>query len=1397
MQAPESGGLEVETTLENPPKVQDENSGGVKEESDDSAVHSGDDEVEKSSNENPVLVLLNPKNEIANVEEEKMPELTTASISTTENDKEEKKAVKVKDGNELVFIQDNLISITVTPPNAKSFEVQVSPQEIVQELHHLLIDHETTCQRTCFSLRLDGVKMDNFSELKSIPGLESGCEIKVVEEPYSLREVKVHLRHVRELLNSLEFEEAHLGAEGHSLSYLNIITQNDVAEEAASKNETSPSSTPNSPPSPSHVPSSSRSNSPNNKKNNRNKSDSDSSEENGKPNSNNKIHRYKTLLSSLPKQLDPSSYRPPEYVLPGVKEASLAQMHPENTIKVKSCLKVLTMSLWNPPPQNRKLHGDLMYLYVITLEDKHFHITASTRGFYVNKSDLTTFDPKPENFTPPCHSLVDLLMDISPGFRINFPVLNKVRCNRHIFERVGTPFQLHAWTAPQQNHHVNHVHAEDFLSTRTSVEETIPGQSTRDWNEELAATRELPKTTLPERLLRERAMFKAHCDFVAAATRGAVMVIDGNIMPINPGEDRTMQMFIWNNIFFSLGFDVKDHYKDLGGNYAAFYAPLADLNGLRAYQAVDAEGLHILGTVVVDYRGYRVTAQSIIPGILEREQEQSIVHGSIDFGKTVITNKEYTELIDKVAKPLRQLKHSIISGEDESSKVVEIQTSVECKGITGNDGRRYLLDLLRTFPPDVNFLKHDDDEPEQLLPNCTKLGFPKKHRHQLATFRPELVEAFAEQKYIEFMQSCAAQIFALRSLPTDAAGEAQKAFQAAIDGTTNNSNSESSAITPTTDTSIPSVPQPSASHDATKSAGHLHRAVVREAARKAGSCTDSEFDLRFNTDLFTRGIKHADSEEDIKIQKDLIKEAAEFLVSNQIPTFIRDCAQQTVLPVDGQSLTDAMHERGLSSRYLGKIIQLIPESNQLNYLKRICVTELYSRCIRHILRSYLQSVPQTHLCASIVHFLNCLLSSCKSNPNNMDHESKKKRRNRRLKDLKSDWNKLTSQTLWTQISEEAKQYFDYTSELKSIDEVYEKHQIQRIAMLRNVCLKNGIQVLNREYDFESKHKPTFIEDDILDVYPVVKHVPPRASDAYHFYASGQVKIQQGAIKQAIEYISESLSLFNNVYGVMHLEIASCYRSIARLQYISGDHPEAVSNQQKALIMFERILGIDHATTMFAYVNLAIYCFANSQIQSSLKLLYRAKYLMNVMYGDDHPDMAQINSTIGLVLHGLQEYDLSLTYLLDALRINVLGGKQNLKTALSYHLVARAYSCKGNFRQALHNEKQTYKLYQALLGDEHDKTKESEEFLRHLTQQAVSLQRTMNEIYQKGSKAAIPPLQIMPPSISSVVDLINAINGIVRLVPASATDTNTKVPEPNKPIKDVTEAKEEKKIEKEK
>ena len=78
--------------------------------------------------------------------------------------------------------------------------------------------------------------------------------------------------------------------------------------------------------------------------------------------------------------------------------------------------------------------------------------------------------------------------------------------------------------------------------------------------------------------------------------------------------------------------------------------------------------------------------------------------------------------------------------------------------------------------------------------------------------------------------------------------------------------------------------------------------------------------------------------------------------------------------------------------------------------------------------------------------------------------------------------------------------------------------------------------------------------------------------------------------------------------------------------------------------------------------------------------------------------------------------------------------------------------------ALANEKETFTIYKTQLGDEHEKTKESGECLKHLTQQAVVLQKKMNDLYQGKTKAGLPPIQIQPPSMSSVLDMLNIING---------------------------------------
>uniref|UniRef100_A0A672ZDH9 Clustered mitochondria protein homolog n=1 Tax=Sphaeramia orbicularis TaxID=375764 RepID=A0A672ZDH9_9TELE len=1196
---------------------------------------------------------------------------------------------------EVIVIQDTGFTVKIQAPGTEPFDLQVSPQEMVQEIHQVLMDREDTCHRTCFSLQLDGNVLDNFAELKSIEGLQEGSLLKVVEEPYTVREARIHVRHIRDLLKSLDPSDAYNGVDCNSLSFLSIFTDGDLGDSGKRK-----------------------------KKGN---------------------------------ELEQIDCTPPEHILPGSKERPLVPLQPQNKDwKPMQCLKVLTMSGWNPPPGNRKMHGDLMYLYIVTVEERHVSITASTRGFYLNQSTTYTFNPKPANPSFLSHSLVELLSQISPAFKKNFTALQKKRVQRHPFERIATPFQVYSWTAPQVDHAMDCVRAEDAYTSRLGYEEHIPGQ-TRDWNEELQTTRELPRKNLPERLLRERAIFKVHSDFAAAATRGAMAVIDGNVMAINPGEETRMQMFIWNNIFFSLGFDVRDHYRELGGDAAAHAAPTNDLNGVRAYGAVDVEGLYTLGTVVVDYRGYRVTAQSIIPGILEREQEQSVIYGSIDFGKTVVSHNKYLELLDKTSRPLKVQRHNVLN---EKNETVELCSSVECKGIIGNDGRHYILDLLRTFPPDLNFLPV---EGEELPPESQRQGFPRQHRHRLACLRQELIEAFVEHRYLLFMKMAALQLMQQK---------ANKETKTDVPAITENANTptESNADTPqthTTSSDSSNAPTTEVSSDNPKS-----REVVLNACKAVGSISNTSFDIRFNPDIFSPGVRFPDdSTDDVQKQKQLLKDAAAFLVSCQIPSLVKDCLDHSALPMDGATLTEALHQRGINVRYLGTVLEFLdktPAKAQLEHFYRIGISELITRCAKHIFKTYLQGVELSALSAAVSHFLNCFLSSFPDAvahlpPDELVSRRKSRKRRNRVPGSGDNtaWASLTPSELWKNIVSEAQSYYHFAIECESVDQVVEKYGLQKSTLLREISIKTGIQILIKEYNFDSRHKPAFTEEDILNIFPVVKHVNPKASDAFHFFQSGQAKVQQGFLKEGCELINEALNLFNNVYGAMHVEICACLRLLARLNYIMGDHAEALSNQQKAVLMSERVLGIEHPNTIQEYMHLALYCFANGQLSTALKLLYRARYLMLLVCGEDHPEMALLDSNIGLVLHGVMEYDLSLRFLENALTINTkYHGARSLKVALSHHLVARVYESKAEFRSALQHEKEGYTIYKNQMGEAHEKTKESSEYLKYLTQQAVALQRTMNEIYKNGSNASIMPLKFTAPSMASVLEQLNIINGII-------------------------------------
>lgn len=57
---------------------------------------------------------------------------------------------------------------------------------MIQEIHQILLERESTCYRTCFRLQFDGLPLDLFTEIRNIPNFHSGDVLQVVESEFFL-----------------------------------------------------------------------------------------------------------------------------------------------------------------------------------------------------------------------------------------------------------------------------------------------------------------------------------------------------------------------------------------------------------------------------------------------------------------------------------------------------------------------------------------------------------------------------------------------------------------------------------------------------------------------------------------------------------------------------------------------------------------------------------------------------------------------------------------------------------------------------------------------------------------------------------------------------------------------------------------------------------------------------------------------------------------------------------------------------------------------------------------------------------------------------------------------------------------------------------------------------------
>ncbi|PHH58765.1 hypothetical protein CDD81_4659 [Ophiocordyceps australis] len=380
-----------------------------------------------------------------------------------------------------------------------------------------------------------------------------------------------------------------------------------------------------------------------------------------------------------------------------------------------------------------------------------------------------------------------------------------------------------------------------------------------------------------------------------------------------------------------------------------------------------------------------------------------------------------------------------------------------------------------------------------------------------------------------------------------------------------------------------------------------------------------------------------------------------------------------------------------------------------------------------------------------------------------------------LADLYSDadlsFQHVTVETMRTSIQDHVRWRFQYELDSMWYD------QIRNIQLLREVCLRIGLQLQARDYTFNENDKSTtkgpaetaerqangitngeakkkkkkvrdgspgptstnhtFFPDDVMGIVPIVKHSCPQSALAEEALEAGRLSIVQNQKKLGQELLLESLSLHEQIYGVLHPEVAKVYNSLSMLYFQLDDKEAAIELARKAVVVAERTVGVDSAETLLNYLNLSLFLHQVGDSRSALAASKHALILWKIIYGPGHPDSITTINNAAVMLQHLKAYHESRLWFEESLRVcESVFGKQSVNSATLLFQLAQALALDHDSKGAVSRMRESYNIFLNELGPDDKNTKEAESWLEQLTQNAVSIAKHAKDMQARRIRPGI-------------------------------------------------------------
>ena len=194
---------------------------------------------------------------------------------------------------------------------------------------------------------------------------------------------------------------------------------------------------------------------------------------------------------------------------------------------------------------------------------------------------------------------------------------------------------------------------------------------------------------------------------------------------------------------------------------------------------------------------------------------------------------------------------------------------------------------------------------------------------------------------------------------------------------------------------------------------------------------------------------------------------------------------------------------------------------------------------------------------------------------------------------------------------------------------------------------------------------------------------------------------QGDLKKAKEYHERALAIRQQKLGDQHVDVASSYNNLASVLRDQGDLEKAKEYHERALPIQLQKLGDQHVDVATSYNNLATVLCDQGDLEKAKEYHERALAIQLQNLGDQHVDVARSYNNLATVLRDQGDLEKAKEYHEYALAIQLQNlGDQHVDVASSYNNLATVLHEQGDLKKAKENHERALAIRLQTLGDQH-------------------------------------------------------------------------------------------------